>query len=120
MVEACFRDDRKFYIHPIIDWSSEDVWQYIRQRDLPYCQLYDEGWKRIGCIMCPENRNRINEAKRWPTYKQAYIKALDRALVVARAKGNKASFSSGEEYFNWWVENSRTGKADPDQTVMFE
>ena len=120
MVEACFRDNRKFYIHPIIDWSSEDVWQYIRSHNLPYCQLYDEGWKRIGCIMCPENRNRINETKRWPTYKQAYIRALDRALVVARAKGNKATFSNGEDYFNWWVTNSRTGKTDPDQTVMFE
>lgn len=29
------------YIDPIIDWSSHDVWQYIAERQLPYCAAYD-------------------------------------------------------------------------------
>ena len=120
MVEACFRDDRKFYIHPILDWSSEDVWSYIRKNNVKYCSLYDEGWNRLGCIMCPMNRNRIKESERWPKYKKRYIKALDDALQVARSKGNKASFATGEQYFNWWISDVRNIKDDPDQTVMFE
>ena len=121
MVEACFRDDRRFYIHPIIDWSSEDVWEYIKKNNVKYCSLYDEGWDRIGCILCPMNRNRVKEADRWPTYKKAYIKALDKALAVSRTKGNKATFSNGEEYFAWWVKDDRKMKKEnPDQTVMFE
>jgi phosphoadenosine phosphosulfate reductase len=120
MVEACFKDDRKFYIHPILDWSSEDVWSYIRKNNVKYCALYDEGWDRIGCILCPMNRNRTKEADRWPKYKKRYIKALDAALVVAKAKGNKASFDNGESYFNWWVSDKRNTRGDVDQTVMFE
>jgi phosphoadenosine phosphosulfate reductase len=120
MVEACFKDDRKFYIHPIIDWTSTDVWEYIRSRGLKYCSLYDEGWKRIGCILCPMNTNRLKECERWPTYKKKYIKALDKALISARAKGNKANFANGQDYFDWWVTTDRKAKDDPDQTVMFE
>ena len=120
MVEACFRDDRRFYVHPIIDWSSEDVWGHIRQNNLKYCSLYDEGWKRVGCVLCPMNRNRIKESERWPTYKMAYIKALSRALKHRETSGKINNFLSGEEYFNWWINLDRKTKDDPDQTVMFE
>jgi phosphoadenosine phosphosulfate reductase len=121
MVEACFRDDRRFYVHPIIDWTSTDVWQYIRSRELKYCSLYDEGWKRIGCILCPMNRNREKEADRWPKYKKQYIKALDKALIRSRSKGNKSTFINGEDFFDWWISlDKKHLKDDPDQTVMFE
>lgn len=120
IVEACYRDSRKHYINPIIDWTSTDVWEYIRSRGLKYCSLYDEGWKRIGCILCPMNTNRLKECERWPKYKTRYIKALDNALISARAKGNKATFANGQDYFDWWVTTDRKPKDDPDQTVMFE
>lgn len=120
MVEACFRDSRKFYVRPIIDWSNEDVWEYIHLRGLKYCSLYDEGWKRIGCILCPMNTNRVKECERWPKYKARYIKALDKALISARAKGNTANYKNGQDYFDWWVRSDRKHKDDPDQTVMFE
>ena len=51
-VELCYRTN-KTIINPIIDWSDDDVWQFIREYNIPYCKLYDEGWKRIGCIGCP-------------------------------------------------------------------
>lgn len=38
---------------PIIDWSTEDVWNYIKTNNLRYCSLYDEGFDRIGCVLCP-------------------------------------------------------------------
>lgn len=120
MIEACFKDDRKFYVHPILDWTTEDVWKYIKQNHLPYCKLYDEGWERIGCILCPMNRNRTREATRWPHYKHMYIKALDKAIVQSKKKGNKQSFNSGEDFFNWWVSDKKVKNEDPDQTVMFE
>jgi phosphoadenosine phosphosulfate reductase len=119
MVEPCFKDNRKYYIRPIIDWTDEDVWTYIRSNNLKYCSLYDEGWKRIGCILCPMNTNRVKQAERWPTYKKAYIKALDRALKHNKEKGLTVNHSSGEEFFNWWIQD-RHKKVNSDQTVMFE
>jgi phosphoadenylyl-sulfate reductase (thioredoxin) len=47
--------DRKFQlvkVNPIVDWSSESVWSYIRNRDLPYNQLHDHHYPSIGCIQC--------------------------------------------------------------------
>ena len=52
MVEHCFRT-QKTLINPIIDWEEEDVWEFIKTEHLPYCELYDCGWKRLGCLFCP-------------------------------------------------------------------
>jgi phosphoadenosine phosphosulfate reductase len=34
--------------NPIADWSGDDCWRYIRERDLPYNQLHDRGYDSIG------------------------------------------------------------------------
>ncbi len=39
-------------INPILDWTSQDVWDYILAYNLPYNPLYDH-FKRIGCWCCP-------------------------------------------------------------------
>ncbi len=53
MLEGCNkRNKNKVYFSPIIYWSTAEVWEYIRTYNVPYCSLYDEGHKRIGCILC--------------------------------------------------------------------
>jgi phosphoadenosine phosphosulfate reductase len=39
-------------INPLADWSSDDVWRYVRENDLPYNSLYDQGFTSIGCAPC--------------------------------------------------------------------
>jgi phosphoadenosine phosphosulfate reductase len=39
-------------VAPLADWSSERVWAYIRERDLPYNALHDRGYPSIGCAPC--------------------------------------------------------------------
>jgi phosphoadenosine phosphosulfate reductase len=34
--------------NPLADWSDEDCWAYIRERDLPYNALHDRGYESIG------------------------------------------------------------------------
>jgi len=38
--------------NPLADWSDEDCWAYIRERDLPYNPLHDQGYASIGCMPC--------------------------------------------------------------------
>lgn len=38
---------------PIIYWSDRDIWEFIRSNKMDYCCLYDEGFKRLGCVGCP-------------------------------------------------------------------
>jgi phosphoadenosine phosphosulfate reductase len=34
--------------NPLADWSDDDCWAYIRERDLPYNELHDRGYASIG------------------------------------------------------------------------
>ena len=38
--------------NPLIDWSDDDVWAYIRANDVPYNALHDKGYPSIGCEPC--------------------------------------------------------------------
>lgn len=38
--------------NPLADWSGEQVWQYIRDRNVPYNALHDRGYPSIGCDPC--------------------------------------------------------------------
>ena len=37
---------------PLADWTEEEVWDYIRANDVPYNELYDKGYKSVGCGPC--------------------------------------------------------------------
>ena len=39
-------------VNPLIDWTAEDVWQYVRERDVPCNALHDKGYPSIGCAPC--------------------------------------------------------------------
>jgi phosphoadenosine phosphosulfate reductase len=39
-------------INPLVNWSEEDVWSYIRANDVPYHPLHDQGYPSIGCAPC--------------------------------------------------------------------
>ncbi len=39
-------------INPLIDWSNDQVWEYIRQNDVPYNALHDQNFPSIGCAPC--------------------------------------------------------------------
>ena len=37
-----------FRVHPMLEWEESDVWGYIKENDLIYNPLYDEGYRSIG------------------------------------------------------------------------
>ena len=40
-------------VSPIQNWTALMIWMYIKWRKLPYNKLYEEGYERIGCWVCP-------------------------------------------------------------------
>ena len=115
-VNANKRSPGNYIIAPIVYWTEEDVWEYIRSNKLPYCSLYDEGFKRIGCIGCPlagANIQRM-EFERYPGFKRMWwhftIKFWERWHGVPRRDGSRRffeDFGTPEAYFDWWL----SGKA---------
>ena len=43
---------KKIKINPLIDWTTEDVWDYIKQHNILYSPLHDRGFPSIGCFPC--------------------------------------------------------------------
>ena len=39
-------------VNPLIDWTEEHVWEYIRENHVPYNPLHDKGFPSIGCLPC--------------------------------------------------------------------
>jgi len=41
-----------FKISPLADWTTAQVWDYIKNNDVPYNELHDKGYPSIGCEPC--------------------------------------------------------------------
>jgi phosphoadenosine phosphosulfate reductase len=54
-------------LSPLADWTDEDVWQYVRQHQVPTHALYSEGYTSIGCAPCtrPIQPGEHPRAGRW-------------------------------------------------------
>lgn len=105
MVEHCYRTN-KTLLNPIVDWEDEDVWEYLRNIEkVAYCSLYDEGYKRLGCIGCPMNtRTAEIEFKRWPRYKELYLKAFGKMLEERKKAGKEAyGWKTADDVMRWWL-----------------
>ncbi|MBR4381990.1 MAG: phosphoadenosine phosphosulfate reductase family protein [Selenomonadaceae bacterium] len=95
------------FVHVIKNWSSADVWQFIRERNLPYCSLYDEGFSRIGCVLCPfaNYEKALLDMKMFPAIVDYYRRACRKSFEVNRDKIH--TWKSGDDMFDWWIKGRR-------------
>ena len=122
LFENC-RLKAKRVVNPIVDWTDDDVWDFlgdgtqvlcknynITANGIPVNPLYDEGWCRVGCVGCPMagRHGREREFLRWPKYRNLYIQAFDRMLEERKRRGKMdgswRSGATGLDIFNWWME----------------
>ena len=76
---GCIHGKESLLISPIIHWTERDVWEFLNQVvQVAHCELYDEGWRRLGCICCPMSsvKHKRMEELRWPHVKRNWIKAI--------------------------------------------
>ena len=108
MLDVCYKK-HKTLLNPIIDWSDEDVWEFIKGESIPYCSLYDEGFRRLGCIGCPlaQTKSREREFLRWPKYLDAYMFAFKRMLEERKRRGKVDEKwrmgTTPKDVYNWWM-----------------
>jgi phosphoadenosine phosphosulfate reductase len=55
-------------VNPIADWTSKQVWHYLREHDVPYNSLHDRNYPSIGCTHCTRaiRPGEDPRAGRWP------------------------------------------------------
>lgn len=77
-VLGCIRGKESLLISPIIEWTDNEVWIFLNTLGIAHCELYDQGYHRIGCILCPMSspKQKAKEMMRWPHVKRNWIKAI--------------------------------------------
>ena len=127
IVEMCYKNHTTL-INPIIDWTTDEVWEFLKEYNIPYCSLYDEGFKRLGCIGCPmgSTAHRLKEFERWPKYYNLYMVAFEKMIAnrggwqtVPNSRRNddmvaeqgesdgrksRPDFTDPEAIMKWWIE----------------
>jgi len=52
---AKFGWDKRFgmwKLNPLADWTGDQIWTHIRENEVPYNPLHDQGYPSIGCTPC--------------------------------------------------------------------
>lgn len=105
------RKNKTIIVNPIYEWSDTEIWEYIRENDIVYNELYDVGYKRVGCILCPlaKKSEKQRDILTFPAYKERYIKAFEKMLEVRKERGkddgNGGVWEDAESVFRWWIED---------------
>jgi phosphoadenosine phosphosulfate reductase len=77
-------------INPLIDWTQQQVWDYIRKNDVPYNALHDQGYPSIGCLPCTrgiEPGEDVRAGRWWwenPEHKECGLHVKDGRIVGGR------------------------------------
>jgi len=122
MVESCYRQRGKMFLNVICDWTTKDVWDYIKAEGVNYCGLYDEGFDRLGCVLCPMRRDVEKQIQRWPKIAAAWERAI-KATFNPSGVGGRVQFDSAEAYWQWWLDRDRSARVkdvDGQEVMMFE
>lgn len=67
IIEADTTQPGRVKINPLVQWSKPELWEYIKQYNVPYNRLYDKGYLSIGCECCtrPCQEGEDERAGRW-------------------------------------------------------
>lgn len=95
---------------PIFNWPEWAIWEFIESRKLPYPSLYDEGFHRIGCVVCPfilgktpgVVRKREESMRRWPGIWKAYEHAVKKWFVAKMVEGLRSATKCHSTPESYW------------------
>jgi len=111
----------KQIVNPIVDWADSDIWEYIRGNNIPYCKLYDMGFKRLGCVACPMASYVIKrrELDMYPHIERQYRDMFNRIYIKKKSEGKTSvdRWKDGTEMFEWWL-SGKNFKEDPNQMCL--
>lgn len=99
---TCVGGKDKVLISPIIYWTDKDVWDFLNGNGIKHCSLYDEGYKRIGCILCPMSnyKQKRKDCQRFPHAKRKWVQTIQKLIDAGYINHN---FTDAEFGFNWWI-----------------
>lgn len=100
---TCVGGKDKILVSPIIHWSEKDVWKFLNAHNIPHCSLYDKGYKRIGCILCPMSnyKQKIREMNDFPYVKRNWENTFE--WLIKNKWTKTQQLNDKELAFKWWI-----------------
>ena len=89
-------------LNVIVDWTDDEVWEFIHKYNVPVNPLYAEGYKRVGCVGCPMSTHKAEELDANPLYKKMWLQICKRLVATGKSR-----YSTAEELYDWWVEKDK-------------
>lgn len=114
-MDATWQGKGTKWLLPIIDWTNNDRKEYLHKYNIRTNPIYDLGFSRTGCVLCPNQTKKevelslIHFSHITETYKRfcnQYIKLrweLWNKYGDKDKRRRKPTFLTGEEYFNWCI-----------------
>jgi phosphoadenosine phosphosulfate reductase len=105
MIETARNDNTTKYLHPIICWSNTEVFEYYSITKIPIIALYKQGFKRVGCIGCPQDtrKHRLETLARYPKTAIAWRLFADRYFEQYPETPSIKLLATKDNYWNWWL-----------------
>lgn len=95
------------HLLPIVGWNDDDVWAYIRDRELPYMKYYDAPYcfKRHGCVACPlaNFKTRVKEYRIFPKWALVDMRNIAEFMNTHPDSAVAKTFDDEWEAFYFWV-----------------
>ncbi len=118
--ENCYAQAEK-RLNPLAYWPDSYIWDYSKEAGLEQCELYQQGFQRLGCIGCPlaGEAQRRREFERWPKFQDQWIRSMDKVIRLRKEQHMKVLYPTGREWFDWWMhDRSQEEPVDDDQFIL--
>lgn len=106
-VVHCLQGKDKLVFNPILDWTEDDVWRFIRQAKIPVNPLYQMGCTRVGCVLCPLSSIAAKrfEMLMWPKIADRWFRVFvrDRQRYLVKTGKDKWYELSDTEAFSRYL-----------------
>ncbi|MBI5178161.1 MAG: phosphoadenosine phosphosulfate reductase family protein [Nitrospinae bacterium] len=91
---------------PIFNFDEGEVWDYIESRGLPYPSLYNEGFSRLGCVICPyicRGGGVLEKHKeRWPAMYRRFEAVVAAQFEAKRGFFQERGITGPKELLDLW------------------
>lgn len=107
----CVNGRDKIVINPLIEWTDKNVWDFLNDvAAVPHCELYDRGWKRIGCLFCPyaTKKELARMEKEYPKYTEIFLRLIHR--LRERGWMNNYESLTDKQILQWWTSKKNMKK----------
>lgn len=107
-LEPAGRGLNQILYKPIFAWNAYHVWDFIDSYHLPYPSLYDEGFDRIGCVVCPfllktNRKNLALHIERWPKFYKSFELACRKWFEASGRSKKESELKTFDSWFEAYM-----------------